>query len=123
MKRHPWVGQIVELCELKRSKEHSPSPRQLALVEDINLRAEVATVLLLPRPLIGADDGLREVPLAQILAVVDLQLLDTARAFLDYSFRDINYSYQTLTTEERKFCSRLEFAELANWLQVSRVIR
>ncbi len=38
------------------------------------------------------------------------------RRFLRYSFFDVHFEYDALTPEERSFCSKQEFEQLARWV-------
>lgn len=39
------------------------------------------------------------------------------RAFLAYSFTDVDFEYEELTDRERSFCQSKEFAALVAWIK------
>jgi hypothetical protein len=47
---------------------------------------------------------------------VDEQLADIIKRFLRYAFKDIEYSWENLTVEERTFCTEAEFQRLKEWV-------
>ena len=43
---------------------------------------------------------------------------ELAVAFLEYSFKGIDYKYDDLTSEERRLCTEDEFQALLYWMEM-----
>jgi hypothetical protein len=89
------VGQVVFL------KSSQMEPCQLALLQEVSRNNAVVSILS-PRPTEKDDDGMRDIPLSDIVCVIDMELMEAVRNLLRYSWADINFQHSGLTNGEKK---------------------